>query len=96
MTRRYRSHTADFKLKIALEAAKNEKTLNQIASEHGVSPTLVMDWKKHLLSEGLGLFNSKRTIKVVEAHEEVAYLHQQIGKLAVQLEWLKKKQEISS
>ena len=93
MARRYRSHTADFKLKVALEAAKNEKTLNQIASEYEVSPTLVMEWKKHLLSQGIELFNNKRTTKPVEAHEEVAYLHQQIGKLAVQLEWLKKKQE---
>ena len=95
MARRYRSHAADFKLKVAIEAAKNEKTLNQIASEYEVSPTLVMEWKKHLLSEGAELFNNKRTAKVAEAHEEVTYLHQQIGKLAVLLDWLKKKQENS-
>jgi putative transposase len=93
MARRYRNHSADFKLKVALEAARNERTINQIASDYEVSPTLVMEWKKHLLSEGVGLFTNKRVAKPAEPHEEVAYLHQQIGKLSVQLEWLKKKQE---
>jgi transposase-like protein len=92
MARRYRSHSAEFKLKVALEAAKNERTINQIASDFEVSPTLVMEWKKHLLSEGIELFTNKRAVKVVEPQEEVSYLHQQIGKLSVQLEWLKKKQ----
>lgn len=95
MARRYRSHTADFKLKVAIEATKNEKTINQIASEYEISPTLVMEWKKHLLSEGIEIFNNKRAAKTVESHEEVSYLHQQIGKLAVQLDWLKKKYESS-
>lgn len=60
MVRKYRSHTADFKLKVALEAARNEKTVNQIASEHAVSPAQVVEWKKLLLSEGASLFQGKR------------------------------------
>lgn len=95
MSRKYRSHAPDFKLKVALEAAKNEKTINQIASEYTVSPAQAIEWKKHLLAEGSTLFQNKRTVKSTEAHEDVAYLQQQIGKLSVQIEWLKKKQGLA-
>jgi transposase-like protein len=91
MTRKYRSHTPDFKLKVALEAAKNEKTVNQIASEYAVSPTQVVEWKKQLFSEGTNIFQGKKSIKAVEAHEDVELLQQQVGKLTVQIDWLKKK-----
>lgn len=95
MSKTYRSHAPDFKLKVALEAAKNEKTINQIASEYAISPAQAMEWKKHLLANGATLFQSKRTVKSTEAHEDVANLQQQIGKLSMQLEWLKKKQGLS-
>lgn len=91
MTRKYRSHTPDFKLKVALEAAKNEKTVNQISSEHKISSTQVMEWKKQLLTEGGSIFQGKKATKSVEAHEDVDLLQQQIGKLSVQVDWLKKK-----
>ena len=94
MARKYRNHAPDLKLKVALEAAKNEKTINQIASEYAVSPTLILEWKKHLLSEGVSIFQNKRTAKTIEVHEDTSYLQQQIGKLTVQIEWLKKKQGI--
>lgn len=91
MTRKYRSHTVDLKLKVAIEASRNEKTINQIASEYDVSPTLVVDWKKHLLCQGKEIFQNKRVSKKSEAHEDVALLQQQVGKLTVQVDWLKKK-----
>jgi transposase-like protein len=81
---------------VALEAAKNERTINQIASDYEVSPAQIMEWKKHLLSEGLSIFQNKRVTRAAEAHEDVAHLQQQIGKLTVQIEWLKKKQGITS
>lgn len=91
MTKKYSSHSPDFKLKVALEAAKNEKTMNQIASASGVSPSQVAEWKKQLIEAGGTLFQNKRQIKAPEAHEDVMLLQQQVGKLTVQLEWLKKK-----
>lgn len=96
MSRKYRSHAPDFKLKVALEATKNERTINQIASEYGVAPAQVVEWKKHLLLEGATVFQNKRMTKSTEAHEDVAHLQQQIGKLTVQIDWLKKKQGIAS
>lgn len=91
MTRKYRNHSADLKLKVALEAAKNELTANQIASKYEVCPAQVMEWKKRLFEEGHSLFQNKRREKAVEAYEDVSYLQQQVGKLTTQIDWLKKK-----
>jgi putative transposase len=91
MARKYKNHSSELKLKVALEAANNQKTINQIASDHGVAPVQVTEWKKQLLEEGPQLFQSKRKVKTPEAHEDVSYLQQQIGKLTTQIEWFKKK-----
>ena len=96
MTRKYRSHTAEFKLKVAIEATRVDKTINQIASDYDVAPNQVVEWKKQLLSEGSSIFQGTRTVKSSEAYEDVACLQQQIGKLTIQVEWLKKKQGLTS
>ena len=96
MARKYRSHTPDFKLKVAIEATRNDKTINQIASEYAISPNQIVEWKKHLLAEGSSIFQGKRTAKATEAYEDIPCLQQQIGKLTVQVDWLKKKQGIAS
>jgi transposase len=96
MTRKYKNHSAEFKLKVAIEASKNEKTINQIASEYEVSPSQVIEWKKMLLENGSNLFQNKRAKKPAEAHENIDLLQQQIGKLTVQIDWLKKKLGITS
>lgn len=93
MARKYTTHSAAFKMKVALEAAKNDKPVNQIASEQGVHPAQVSDWKKQLLEGAPLIFTGKQTKKACEAHEDVSYLQQQVGKLTTQLDWLKKKLE---
>ena len=92
MARRYTAHNPEFKLKVALEAVKNEKTVNQIASEYAIHPGQVSEWKKQLLENANLLFQGKRTTKTQEACENVELLQQQVGKLTVQIDWLKKKQ----
>lgn len=95
MAKKYKSHTPSIKIKVALEAAGNQKTVNQIASEYEVSPSQVTEWKHQLLDGAEEFFQHKRRKKPpVEAHEDVEYLQQQIGKLTTQIEWLKKKQLI--
>ncbi|VAW39680.1 Mobile element protein [hydrothermal vent metagenome] len=91
MTIKKRRHSAQFKFKVALEAAKGAKTRSQTASEFGVHPTQVSQWKQELLKNGKGLFEkgSKRGEKE-KAAQEVA-LYEQIGRLKMELEWLKKK-----
>ena len=96
MARKYKLYTAEFKLKAALEAAKNLKTINQIASELGVSPAQIVQWKGVLLKEGAQIFQNKSSKKAVEAHENISLLQQTVGKLAVELEALKKTVGISN
>lgn len=84
-------YSAEYKARLALEVLKGYRPLNEIASEHGVHPNLLMQWKKQLLDSLPHVFADKRVkdSKEQEAHE--ALLYQQIGQLKVELDWLKKK-----
>ena len=90
MKRKRRQYSADWKAKVALEAI-----LQEIASHYEVHPTLVTHWKKQLLEGAAEIFsNGKRA--AADADEELkAELYQQIGKLQVEVDWLKKKSELS-
>jgi putative transposase len=82
-----------FKAKVAFEAATGQKTIAQIASEYGVHPNQIGQWKKKLL-EGLPmLFTDKRVYHEKDREELESELYKQIGQLKVELEWLKKKSQ---
>jgi putative transposase len=84
-------YTAEFKAKVALEALKGQKTINEIAAKFQVHPNQVTQWKKHLL-EALPSFFSDNRGKAERDREQLeATLYQQIGQLKVELDWLKKK-----
>jgi len=89
-----KKHSAEFKAKIALEAAKGLKTINEIASEAEVHPTQVTLWKKQLIEEASTLFASSRGQKEKSQEDLTAALYQQIGQLKVELDWVKKKSGI--
>ncbi|MGA2937157.1 MAG: transposase [Syntrophobacteraceae bacterium] len=57
MAKKPRSFNAQFKFKAALEAVKEGKTLNELASEHGARPNRITRWKQQLLKEGSGIFS---------------------------------------
>lgn len=87
-----KSHGPAFKVKVAIEAAKETKTINEIASEHGIHPAQVSQWKKQLIEALHDIFahgNSKAKTKKRSILD--AALYQQIGQLTVELNWLKKK-----
>lgn len=86
----YRRHSGEFKAKVALEAIKGQRTLNEIAGEYGVHPGQIIQWKKQVLDELPGLFSSKRSRDAKAEEELKASLYQQIGQLKVELDWLKK------
>ncbi len=86
-------HSAELKAKVALEAIKGQKTVNEIASEYGVHPTQIAQWKKQALDELPEIFSSRRQKGVQEEEALKAALYQQIGQLKVELDWLKKKVE---
>jgi len=91
MPRKRRQHDARFKFKVALEAARGLRTINEIAGENNVHPNQVSAWKKQLLEEGPGVFTSKSSKKEQEQAATEAELYEQIGRLKMELEWLKKK-----
>lgn len=83
-------HGADFKAKVALEAIKGLKTVNELSSEYGVHASQINQWKKQVLDELPGIFSSRRAQGRKDQEELTAQLYQQIGQLKVEVDWLKK------
>ncbi|SHI15047.1 IS3 family transposase, partial [Desulfofustis glycolicus] len=74
-------HTPEFKAKVALEALRGIKTLNEIGQEFGVHPITVGHWKKELQEQAKTLFEGKRGPTPIAAHREPELLYSEIGKL---------------
>ena len=89
MSRKRRTFSAAFKAKVALAAVRGDKTTAELASEFGVHGNQVSAWKKQLLEGAPGLFADGRTRETNGAAEEELY--EQIGRLKMEVEWLKKK-----
>ena len=91
MRKQRRQFSAKFKFQVALEALKELKTINEIPSSYEVHPTQVKQWKKQLQEGGVNVFDEKteKTAQVQSTME--ATLYEQIGRLQMELEWLKKK-----
>lgn len=96
MTKQRKRYSADFKARAALEVVKAHRGLNEIASEYGVHPNQLMQWKRQLLDSLPAVFTDKRCKEEQEQAEREAQLYQQIGQLKVELDWLKKKSGILS
>ena len=87
-----RTHNPEFKAKVAMEAISGRKTLQQIAADHAVHPIQVSQWKKQLLDGASELFNTGRKTRDKDnSQAKESELFQQIGRLQMELEWLKKK-----
>jgi putative transposase len=91
MSKKRRQYSAQYKFKIAMEAAKGQKTLSELSSETGIHPNQISSWKRQLLEEGADLFERNGTRKDKVPAEQEAELYEQIGRLKMELEWLKKK-----
>ena len=90
MAGKRKQHTAAFKAQVALAALKGDRTANELAGHYGVHPTLIHGWKKQLLSGAEAVFASgAKTTGPPE--DKTAELFEQIGRLKMGLEWLKKK-----
>ena len=91
MAAKRRQHSAEFKFRVALAAVREVNTVSELASQHDVHPTLIRKWKQQLLRDGPQVFvqfngqeDREQTVKENE-------LYEQIGRLKMELEWLKKK-----
>ncbi len=91
MAGKRKKHTAAFKAQVALATLKGDKTVNQLAAQYGVHPTLIHAWKKQLLSGAEDVFASGAKDATADAEAVQAELFEQIGRLKMELEWFKKK-----
>ncbi len=85
-----KTYDAAFKAKVAFEAAKGDKTIAQLASEYSVHPNQIRLWRKHLIEQLPELFSSRRPLREKAQEEIETELYEHIGRLKMELEWLKK------
>ena len=90
MARQRKTHTAAFKAQVALAALKGDKTVNELAKQHTVHPTLIHAWKKQLLDGSEGLFGNSRKAPSTDHEALQAQPYEQIGRLQMVLAWVKK------
>lgn len=81
----------EFKAKVGLEAIRGVRTINEIGRDYGVHPIQVGLWKKEILVRAGTLFEGKRGPKAVDGPGETERLYSEIGRLKMDLDWLKKK-----
>jgi transposase-like protein len=86
-----KSHPAAFKAQVALAAVRGDKTVNELAAQFGVHPTLIHAWKKQLLAGAEVVFANGVKVDPADAEARQAELYEQIGRLKMELEWVKKK-----
>jgi transposase len=91
MARKRKHYPAAFKAQVAMAAVKEDRTVNQLASKFDVHPTLIHGWKKQLLAGAESIFSDGAKMAAVDAEAVQAELYEQIGRLKMELEWLKKK-----
>jgi transposase-like protein len=91
MSTQRKQYSAEFKARVALEALKGLKTVNELASTYGVHPTQIAHWKHRLQKEMSEIFSARRAKREHDQEAFEAQLYQHIGQLKVALDWMKKK-----
>jgi transposase-like protein len=91
MGRKRKNHPAPFKAQVALAALRGDKTVNELVSQFGVHSTLIHAWKKQLVGNAEDLFASGRKADTSDHEALQAQLYEQIGRLKMELDWVKKK-----
>jgi len=91
MSKSRRRFSAEFKFEVALEAAKGLKTLNELSGQFSVHPNQISDWKRGLLENGPTVFSNPSARQQREQETLQVELYEQIGRLQMEVEWLKKK-----
>jgi transposase-like protein len=91
MSHKRRVHSAAFKGKVALEALKELKPINVLASQYEIQPNQISTWKKHLKEGVTEIFSRKRSKAKDDSRKAEKRLYEEIGRLKMELDWLKKK-----
>ena len=90
MTGKRKRHAASFKAKVALEAAKQSKTVAELAKTYQVHPVQISQWKKQLLDGVESLFRDGRRRERDDGQAIQSELYERIGRLDMEVAWLKK------
>jgi len=91
MVAKRRRFSAEFKAKVALAAIRGDKTTNELASQFEVHPNQIGAWKKQLQEASRTVFGDARSGRRESDEQLVAHLYEEIGRLKVEVDWLKKK-----
>jgi len=91
MAKKRNTRSASFKAKIAMEAIRERKTISEIAKQHSVHPTQIHQWRKQLVERAEDVFEDGRSKQKDDAEASTDELYEQIGRLKMELEWVKKK-----
>lgn len=88
-----RQFSPELKKKIAIEAIKEQRTINELANEYQVHPVQISKWKKQLLDGALSIFEDprKREGDLKKQEQQESVLQQKVGQLVIENDWLKKK-----
>ena len=84
-------YSAEFKARAALEALKGQRLCNEIATDLGVHPTMLAQWKRQAADGLPELFATGRSHGDKAQAALIQQLYEQIGQQKVELDWLKKK-----
>ena len=88
MFEKRKSRSAEFKGKVALDALKGMKTVNELASEYGVHPVQISQWKKQLQDGVTDIFSKSRAKRAGDEESLKAKLYEEIGRLKIELDWV--------
>ena len=91
MSKQRRRFSADYKFRVALEAAKGQQTISELAGKHSLHPNQISQWKRQLLEDGVDVFTRNGSQDQQEQAVVQSELYEQIGRLKMELEWVKKK-----
>jgi transposase-like protein len=89
MRRKRRNHSPSFKAKVALAAARGDRTISELSEQFEVHPNQIQTWKKQLLEGAADVFD-KGGSKSRNEEEQIKELHAKIGELAMEKDFLKK------
>ena len=91
MSKKRRTFSAEFKAQVGLEALKGIESVHAIAARHKVHPVQVSQWKKEVSERLPEVFGQKPAVDPAQAIARERELFEEIGRLKMELEWLKKK-----